>query len=341
MTRAILPLMNTIKVRLQVSILSALVLFAPVPIFLTACSSQAGDLTSGTSQDISSPPKANNSLVVAMTNPRVPFEQRCEAEDALLKEAPVPTLLLLLPHIEPFPPGGIWPGSPIGREHDHQSGMTPDWEITYAVGRVWTAQLYKLDGDRRQNVLNFMLTQCNTAFQQEQLVRELNTMIGYQRHFVIPCPATEQVCLKMLKDTRLEPSARRVAAKYLCYMKNERYQEMLMAKCVEQTDLRECFDWFRIFGETQQRFPQLMVPVVSLGSKLLEAELKKGDQFSASFVAHFIGNYVDKDFTPRRKDGLEENLKAEESWARTVKNAHVWLAQWHAEHPNAEVEVHF
>ncbi|MEW6302633.1 MAG: hypothetical protein AB1705_04125 [Verrucomicrobiota bacterium] len=255
-------------------------------------------------------------LLPVMTDARESWQKRGEAEDALAKLPPEAVLPALLPHMaKGMPSGGIW--NSAGREHDR--GAPVEWQVFYAVGRSWSAQVNKLPHEGGGRLLHELLRKAPTAYAKDILLGDL--ALRWE-------PQAEPTVAAMLKNPKEGLPVRAAAGLVLILHGRENYHALLL-EYAGQGEHSERLRWFDLLSDPRHKQRKgVDSRVIAMGFDLIEAERRANPNYvhGGYFLALKVGHYAGQQFKPDQQDpryqkqgGLNDAF-----FADTVENALKW-----------------
>ncbi|HLW64363.1 MAG TPA: hypothetical protein VKS79_03520, partial [Gemmataceae bacterium] len=156
-------------------------------------------------------------LIATMVDAKAGWEARCKAEDDLAKLPPekvLPRLLKLA--AQPMPKGGIY--NSAGRDHDKNAPVS--WQIYYAVGRSWAAQVERLPVEKGGEVLLRLLGSATNKAEKTLLLRELGSHWSAK---------AEEALANVLRDANAPAEMQLAAAWALTRHGKQNYQDDVLS----------------------------------------------------------------------------------------------------------------
>jgi hypothetical protein len=269
--------------------------------------------------------KKADAFLRRMTDKKVPWPDRCDAEDELAKlpsEIVLPKLLPLAS--QSMPEGGIY--NSAGREHDKQAPIA--WQIWYALGRSWDAQVARLPrDDTGGDFLVALLSKASKDREKSLLVRDLQTRWS---------PKAEEPMAKLLLNANAPTELRNAAAWALVRHGKRSYQDDLI-KVYDTVPQDYRYRWLELLTWRGNKEKTGLDPrVLQLGFRLLcdEDEIYKktlknypdavhGGYFPACYLSDYVGQKFQPDPHDPRYD--DSHGRRDRRWfADTVYNALAW-----------------
>lgn len=272
-----------------------------------------------------------DALIARMTSEKAEAKDRFAAEDALAKLPPGVVLPKLLPLVaKGMPKGGIY-NSHGDRELDHKHKAPIQWQVYYAVSRVWALQLKSLPDDKAAGTLVSLLRTTHDRGKTLVLMA-LASRWG---------PNAEIEVAKALRDPRELDEVRQAAAQALILHGKENYHEVLL-KVAREAGPDETHRWFNLLVDPHHKKRRGVDPrVIAFGFGLIQAARTKtpDNPHAGYFLAQYLADYVGEKFAPDTGDpqyrdkggGLKETFFAE-----TVRRALRW---WEENREKVEMKI--
>jgi hypothetical protein len=262
-------------------------------------------------------------LIGTMTDAKATWEARCKAEDELAKLPPgkvLPKLLKLA--AQPMPSGGIYNSG--GREHDKDAPVK--WQLFYAVGRSWAAQMENLNSEKGGEVVLRLLGSAASKSEKALVARELDSHWDGK---------VEEPLAKMLRDANSPADLQLAAASALTRHGQQKYQDDILAAAARAKD-EDKVRLLEVLASRPNKERNGIDPrVLTLGFTLIQkaedqyqkAVAKTPDAFHGGyFMTCWLGTYVGEKFAPNPDDPRYKNTASRDpKWfADTVANGLKW-----------------